>query len=104
MPLYLHYYVLYFQGLLFHLAAAQSVESFWTVPDGNVNPSTQIFYEGDTFPIAWEGWNSSYIGYFLAGVSVADLWITSFDYNTAPFAQVITGRLRERLMPPLWSL
>jgi hypothetical protein len=91
-------FLLCFYGLLSHLATAESVLSFWTVPDGDAT-DPQTFNNGVTLPIAWKGWNGDYISYFLGGTSIADLWITTFNYDQHPYNQFITGKWCTRPTP-----
>lgn len=74
----LYYYLLFSHGLLCHRAAAQLPETYWIIPDGKGGDFTNSFVVGDLMNIAWEGWNSSYIGYFLHNNNITDLWVTTY--------------------------
>jgi len=92
MPFYFNY-LFCFYSLLSCSATAQTIQTFWTVPNGNVAQFTQGFYEGTTLPIAWEGWNASLRETFIQGVSVADLWITTYNLQQSIYTQRLTSKL-----------
>jgi hypothetical protein len=88
-----HYYpLLRLRGLL-SPRSVDPVEAGWTLPNPNDADFNQLFYEGNTLPIAWTGWPASSIDNFLHGANPVDLWITSFDYNQTPYNQLLTSRL-----------
>jgi hypothetical protein len=88
MLLYRYYHLLGLPRLLSPRGA--DLEAGWSNPHPD-DDFSQIFYEGDTFPIAWVGWPATTIDSYLKGTNVADLWITSFDYDQTPFTQLLTS-------------
>ena len=78
---------------------AQTAQSYWTVPNGNLPDFRQTFSDGEALPIAWNGWDSTRTDEFLDGVTVADLWVTSYEYGDYPYAQLVTGMFKLFLPP-----
>jgi hypothetical protein len=88
MFLYRYYHLLRLPGT----RGTDPIEAGWTNPHPDADFS-QIFYGGDTFPIAWKGWPASSIEKYIQGINVVDLWITSFDYDETPYNQLLTSGL-----------
>lgn len=63
----------------------------WRIPGGDVFETT--FRNGDSIPLLWEGWGSSWLDTYLDGENINDLWVTSYDYNIAPFDRLVTSML-----------
>lgn len=70
---------------------AQTAQSYWTVPDGQLPDFQQTFKNQQVLPIAWNGWDSDWTGEYLEGLSIVDLWVTSFNYDQYPYSHLIHG-------------
>ncbi|KAL1884835.1 hypothetical protein Plec18167_001490 [Paecilomyces lecythidis] len=68
---------------------AQTAQSYWTVPDGQLPDFQQTFKNQQVLPIAWNGWDSDWTGEYLEGLSIVDLWVTSFNYDQYPYSQLL---------------
>jgi hypothetical protein len=72
--------------------SAETVQSFWTVPNGALGGDfKQTFIDGETLPISWEGWSSVWTDTFLDNVTVVDLWVTSYNYEQYQYSQLLTS-------------
>lgn len=58
----------------------------------------QTFIDGETLPISWEGWSSVWTDTFLDNVTVADLWVTSYNYKQYQYSQLLTSTYNSVLM------
>ncbi|QKX60972.1 uncharacterized protein TRUGW13939_08118 [Talaromyces rugulosus] len=72
------------------LVATKTAQNYWTVPNGNQPDFSQTFSNGETLPIAWNGWDSEWTGYFLDGATVANLWVTSYNYQAYQYTQELS--------------
>ncbi|KAK2811473.1 hypothetical protein FQN50_002096 [Emmonsiellopsis sp. PD_5] len=61
----------------------------WGVPDGSQPDFTVTLRNGQSVPFSWKGWNSTWTDEYLGGKATNDLWVTSFDYTVAPFAELL---------------
>ncbi|KAK2744796.1 hypothetical protein FQN55_006552 [Onygenales sp. PD_40] len=61
----------------------------WGVPDGGQPDFTATLRNGQSVPFSWKGWNSTWTDEYLDGKTTNDLWVTSFDYAIAPFAELL---------------
>ncbi|CRG87128.1 hypothetical protein PISL3812_04143 [Talaromyces islandicus] len=73
-----------------HLVAAETAQNHWKVPNGNQADFSQTFTNGEILPIAWNGWNSEWTDDFLDGTTVANLWVTSYNYKSYQYTQELT--------------
>jgi hypothetical protein len=81
------------------VVAGETVQSFWTVPNGALGGDfKQTFIDGETLPISWEGWSSVWTDTFLDSVTVADLWVTSYNYEQYQYSQLLTSTYNSVLM------
>lgn len=76
---------------LFSSVIAETVQSGWTVPNGNLPDFRQTFTDAETLPLAWNGWTSDWTNEYLDGDTVANLWVTSFNYGDYEYAQLLQG-------------
>lgn len=76
-------------GFLYTLPArAQTYvsETVWVVPDGNTADLSNTYPVGLTLQVTW---NAVPDGYQFQTLS--NLWVTTWDYSTTPFSQLLTG-------------
>lgn len=79
---------------LFEGVWAETAQSYWTVPDGQLADFKQTFKNQQTLPVAWNGWNSVWTGEYLDNLTIADLWVTSFNYDQYQYSQLLHGMQR----------
>ncbi|OKL59379.1 hypothetical protein UA08_05252 [Talaromyces atroroseus] len=79
--------------LCYQTVTAQTVQSSWAVPNGSLSDFAQTFTEGKAMPIAWDGWDSGWTDEFLDNDTVADLWVTSYNYAQYEYSQYLVGNV-----------
>ncbi|PGH14195.1 hypothetical protein AJ79_03168 [Helicocarpus griseus UAMH5409] len=84
------FFSLFFLGLN---AAADSPLDYWVVPTGAQDNFTVTLRNGDSVPLAWKGWSDSWVKKYLNKKDNNDLWVTSYDYDVAPFAKLIAENI-----------
>lgn len=71
---------------LSRLVLSDSAQDHWIAPDGSQDDFSLTFYNGDTLDIQWIGWDSTWTDPYLNGVTVANLYLTSYyGYNYSDF-------------------
>ncbi|EED17790.1 conserved hypothetical protein [Talaromyces stipitatus ATCC 10500] len=78
---------------LFQTVTAVTVQSYWKIPDGNQSDFASTYTEGNILPTAWNGWDSSWTNYYLNGTTIADLWVTSYNFKQYQYSQYPTGNV-----------
>ncbi|PGH19574.1 hypothetical protein AJ80_03910 [Polytolypa hystricis UAMH7299] len=68
---------------------SQVAQDSWSVPDGQQDDFTVTLRKGQTIPFSWRGWSSVWTDTYLNKKTINDLWVTSYDYHVAPFAELI---------------
>ncbi|GAD94946.1 conserved hypothetical protein [Paecilomyces variotii No. 5] len=82
------YRILLFAYLV-RTSCEQTAQSYWTVPDGQLPDFQQTCKDQQVLPIAWNGWDSDWTGEYLEGLTIVDLWVTSFNYDQYPYSQLL---------------
>ena len=77
---------------LLQRVVAQRVQDNWIAPIGTDPDFQQTFINGQVLAVAWEGWNASVVTQYLEETTtIADLWVTSFNFALSPFSQLLSG-------------
>ncbi|KIM95340.1 hypothetical protein OIDMADRAFT_21126 [Oidiodendron maius Zn] len=75
---------------LLQRVVAQRIQDNWIAPIGADSDFQQTFINGQVLAVAWEGWNASVVQQYLEETTtVADLWVTSFNFALSPFSQLL---------------
>ena len=88
--------------LLSQQVVAQHLQDNWISPVGTDPDFQQTFINGQVLAVAWEGWNSSIVTQYLEeSTTIADLWVTSFNFALSPFSQLLSGIYKVFSLPNL---
>ena len=91
MKMFLSTYQLIPVLFLLQRVVAQRVQANWIAPIGTDPDFQQTFINGQVLAVAWEGWNASVVNQYLEETTtIADLWVTSFNFQLSAFSQLLS--------------